>query len=84
MAIGLIRGSFVLAAAVVSAGACSSGVAESNGDPPGPVCEGAVALGELPAELFEASGMARDPRRPDLFWIHNDSGNEPTTWPMSP
>ena len=79
MAIGLIRGSFVLAAAVVSstAGACSSGVAESNGGPAAPVCEGAVALGELPAELFEASGMARDPRRPDLFWIHNDSGNEP-------
>ena len=57
-------------------GACSAGVAESNGDPPAPACESATSIGQLPAELFEASGMSRDPRRPDLFWIHNDSGNE--------
>ncbi|MFQ5746162.1 MAG: hypothetical protein ACE5HF_02955 [Gemmatimonadota bacterium] len=31
---------------------------------------------DLPAVLVEASGIVRDPRSPDLFWLHNDSGNE--------
>jgi hypothetical protein len=26
--------------------------------------------------LGEASGIAHDPRREDLFWVHNDSGND--------
>jgi hypothetical protein len=41
------------------------------------VCEPPVHLATLPGELHEASGIARDPRRADLFWTHNDSGNEP-------
>ena len=41
------------------------------------VCQPAVHLATLPPELHEASGIARDPRRADLFWTHNDSGNEP-------
>lgn len=32
-------------------------------------------VGELPSELLEASGITRDPRDPDVFWAHNDSGN---------
>jgi hypothetical protein len=67
----------VLAAAgCVALGACSAGVAESNGESTPAACQTATSVGQLPAELFEASGMSRDPRRPDLFWIHNDSGNE--------
>ncbi len=33
-------------------------------------------MAALPESLHEASGIARDPRREDLFWLHNDSGNE--------
>lgn len=38
-------------------------------------CEAAVMVGELPPELLEASGITRDPRDADVFWVHNDSGN---------
>lgn len=38
-------------------------------------CEPATIVNELPGELLEASGMARDPRHPDVYWVHNDSGN---------
>lgn len=41
------------------------------------ICEAPVPVAELPDELYEASGIARDPRRSDLFWVHNDSGNDP-------
>lgn len=35
-------------------------------------------LGKLDARLIpEASGIVRGRRRPDVFWIHNDSGNAP-------
>jgi len=30
--------------------------------------------------LSEASGIARDPRRADLFWVHNDSGHAPVLY----
>lgn len=56
---------------------CSSGVAESNGTPESPACEAPVAVAALPAQLSEASGIARDPRRTDLLWVHNDSGHQP-------
>ncbi|MFQ5530131.1 MAG: hypothetical protein ACE5FP_07235 [Gemmatimonadota bacterium] len=46
------------------------------------VCEPPVQLATLPAELHEASGIARDPRRDDLFWAHNDSGNDPELYAM--
>lgn len=55
---------------------CSSSVAESNGDLGEAACGPAAAIGSLPAELAEASGIARDPRRADLFWLHNDSGHQ--------
>lgn len=64
------------AIAAVTLAACSTGVAESNGDPQVETCETAVAMGELPSALREASGIARDPRRDDLFWVHNDSDND--------
>lgn len=40
-----------------------------------PECDLAVPVSALPSVLGEASGIARDPRRPDVFWLHNDSGN---------
>lgn len=58
-------------------GGCSDSVAESgNGNgPEAEICTSLAAVAELPAELPEASGIARDPRRDDLLWLHNDSGN---------
>lgn len=56
---------------------CSSSVAETNGSPEDPVCGPAVGVADLFSQVFEASGIARDPRREDLFWVHNDSGNDP-------
>jgi len=38
-------------------------------------CEPPAMVAELPSQLLEASGVARDPRSADLFWAHNDSGN---------
>ena len=39
-------------------------------------CGPATVVSTLPVSISEASGIARDPRRDDLFWLHNDSGNE--------
>lgn len=41
------------------------------------VCENASIVTSLDRSLMEVSGIARDPRRTDLFWLHNDSGNDP-------
>lgn len=38
-------------------------------------CDAPEMVSELPSELLEASGIARDPRHADVFWAHNDSGN---------
>jgi len=61
--------------------ACSSGAEEarvvraaSAPDTAG-VCEPPSVVGTLPAPLLEASGIARDPRDSNVFWVHNDSGN---------
>lgn len=66
----------LLTAAVAACVACSEvggelGFADDTPEP----CETAESVGELPPVLLEASGVTRDPRRPDLFWAHNDSGN---------
>ena len=39
-------------------------------------CGPAKIVATLPESIKEASGIARDPRRDDLFWLHNDSKNE--------
>lgn len=71
----------VTACLVAALGACSSSVAESaNGTPDTPTCGPAVGVGELPALLGEASGLTRDPRQADLFWVHNDSGHDPVLY----
>lgn len=69
-----------LAAVALSACAAVAGCSAGSGRETGAdasSCGAAVALAALPEMLGEASGMARDPRRTDLFWVHNDSGNEP-------
>lgn len=38
-------------------------------------CESAETVRELPGVIREASGVTRDPRDADVFWVHNDSGN---------
>lgn len=66
------------AAGLIAAVAGCAGGDGANGAaevPPTGACEPAVAVARLPAALFEASGVARDPRGTGLFWVHNDSGN---------
>ena len=63
--------------AVLGPAGCTSGSAsqeiETQARQP---CESAQVVAILDSALLEVSGIARDPRRPDLFWMHNDSGNE--------
>ncbi len=61
---------------LVTVGGCADGSAEAADSLPPARCEPAVVVGELDPVLQEASGLARDPHRQDLFWVHNDSGNE--------
>ena len=39
-------------------------------------CGPATVVAILPESIIEASGIARDPRRDDLYWLHNDGGKE--------
>ncbi len=66
----------LLGASLLAWVACAevSGDLSFAGETPEP-CETAESVGELPGALLEASGVVRDPRRPDLYWAHNDSGN---------
>jgi hypothetical protein len=58
--------------------ACGGGATGAQlGEEP---CGRPQVLAGLPAELLEASGMVRDPRRQGLFWLHNDSGNPPVLY----
>lgn len=60
----------------VIAASCSDGLADSSGRAASEVCEQPTAVAILSDDLAEASGISRDPRRDDVFWLHNDSGNE--------
>ena len=61
--------------AVVAGCVGGDGADDAAREPQQGACEPAVVIARLPATLFEASGVARDPRGTGLFWIHNDSGN---------
>ncbi len=61
---------------VLALAACSNGVAESDGGAGAAPCSASVEIAHLPQQLAEASGIARDPRRQDVLWLHNDSGND--------
>ena len=41
------------------------------------VCSVVEASNTLPDEVRETSGLAQSRRDPEVFWTHNDSGNEP-------
>ncbi len=75
------------AVSIVSLTACTSDFgakAETTDLLSGPeICETPVPLATLPDELYEASGIVRDPRRADLFWVHNDSGNDPNLYAVN-
>ncbi|MCL7956442.1 MAG: hypothetical protein M8857_09915 [marine benthic group bacterium] len=67
----------VLAIVLVLAG-CADGSAWQRAEPDSnPICSSATVVAALDTALMEVSGIARDPRRSDLFWLHNDSGNDP-------
>lgn len=74
------RGAVPLVALAAGAlvAACGGSAAQSSGG--GGTCEEARRLADLPREVQEASGMARDPRRDGLFWVHNDSENDPVLY----
>jgi hypothetical protein len=56
---------------------CSEGAAQEDSTLARELaCGPATVVATLPGSIGEASGIARDPRRDDLFWLHNDSGNE--------
>ena len=57
--------------------ACSEGAArEDTALPPEFACGPATVVAIRPESLLEASGIARDPRREGLFWLHNDGGSD--------
>ena len=59
-----------------AARASSSLVASAPSDP-GAVCSVVEAGNTLPPEVHESSGLAQSRRDPNVFWTHNDAGNEP-------
>jgi hypothetical protein len=81
------RGMILTAAAAACLAGCAAGepevaLAESAQAaapvpaPDGPVCRVADAGDPLPVEVKETSGLAQSRRDPELFWTHNDSGND--------
>ncbi len=42
-----------------------------------------VEVALLPAFLDEVSGLAQSRTNPDVFWIHNDSGDQPSVYAVS-
>ena len=72
-----MTGARVLAIGLILAGCADGSAWENSQTAPNPVCENASIVAPLDDALMEASGIARDPRRADLFWLHNDSGNDP-------
>ncbi|MEJ2481573.1 MAG: hypothetical protein P8049_00210 [Gemmatimonadota bacterium] len=66
-----------LGIALLLAGCANGSAREDPGAQASTACESAAIVSALDSSMVEASGIARDPRRPDLFWLHNDSGNDP-------
>ncbi len=46
-------------------------------------CTIATATKPIPTEVRETSGLARGRTNPDVFWTHNDSGNETELFALS-
>ncbi len=61
----------------VSLSGCSKGAARQDSALSTEfTCGPVTVVAMLPESIREASGIARDPRRDDLFWLHNDGENE--------
>jgi hypothetical protein len=50
----------------------------------GVVCEVMTASTPLPAVVEESSGLVRSALDPELFWTHNDSGDDPILYGIDP
>lgn len=50
---------------------------------PPEVCRVAEAGQSLPDDVRESSGLAQSRRDPELFWTHNDAGNDPDLFALS-
>jgi len=61
---------------VVLCGCSAEAMRRESALPTNLTCGPATVVAILPESLVEASGIARDPRRNDLFWLHNDGGSE--------
>jgi hypothetical protein len=72
-----VRAARILGIALLFAGCADGSAREGSDAPSSQICESAAVVASLDSALVEASGIARDPRRADLFWLHNDSGNDP-------
>ncbi|RPI54254.1 MAG: PE family protein, partial [Acidobacteria bacterium] len=58
---------WTIAAALVAGQALASAVSSTDG----------VEVAQLPVFLNEVSGLAQSRTNPGVFWVHNDSGDEP-------
>jgi hypothetical protein len=65
---------------LVAAGCGEAGAREQAGEEPRPACRVVVKEVPLSPPVGESSGLAESPRRPGLFWTHNDSGGEPSLY----
>jgi hypothetical protein len=70
----------VLAVVVATGQAC----AQTAPQPSESACTVASAMREIATEIRETSGLARGRTNADVFWTHNDSGNEPQLFAIAP
>jgi hypothetical protein len=68
-----LRGCAVLAAVTVAVGATIRAASFAPG----------VQVGLLPESLAEISGLANSRAEPDIFWMHNDSGDLPRVFAVT-
>jgi hypothetical protein len=64
----------------VLAGCGDARQASAGGDDAGQWCRITRRDVGMPADVTETSGAAFDPVDPEVFWTHNDSGNEPVLY----
>ena len=72
-------GTAVFSLAITNAAACAQSApqqAEST-------CMVAAAMRPIPTEVRETSGLARGRTNTEVFWTHNDSGNEPQLYALA-
>lgn len=56
---------------------CDNGAAQEEAGNHEQVCTVVAAMRPIATEIRETSGLARGRANPDIFWTHNDSGNQP-------